>query len=248
MIAELFAISDVAIWEIFLKKKTELVMAVILLLAAVFATPKSVQYVMSMRAGAAAPLVVIDPGHGADDPGKVGVSGINEKDLNLEIALRLKEYLSEQGIDVVMTREEDVSLAEEGAQSVKVSDLKKRVEIIEAAGADLAISIHQNSYTDSAVSGAQVFYYGDSVQGKLLAESLQQSLVNNLDPSNTRAAKSNESYYILKKTSIPTVIVECGFLSNPEEEELLADAEYQEKIVLAICEGIQDYLESAGTD
>lgn len=220
-------------------------MAVILLLAAIFAAPKSAEYVMSMRAEAAVPRVVIDPGHGADDPGKVGVSGMNEKDLNLEIALKLKDYLSEQGIDVVMTREEDISLAEEGAQSVKVSDLKKRVEIIEEAEADLAVSIHQNSYTDSAISGAQVFYYGDSAQGKRLAEALQQSLINNLDPSNTRAAKANESYYILKKTSIPTVIVECGFLSNPAEEALLADAEYQEKIVIAICDGIAAYLEGA---
>ncbi|MCD8230917.1 MAG: N-acetylmuramoyl-L-alanine amidase CwlD [Clostridiales bacterium] len=230
-----------------MKKKTELVMAIVLLLAAIIAAPKSAEYVMSMRTETAS-CVVIDPGHGADDPGKVGVSGIKEKDLNLEIALRLKEYLSEQGIDVIMTRGEDISLAEEGASSVKVSDLKKRVEIIEEAGADLVISIHQNSYTDSTVSGAQVFYYEDSVQGKLLAEILQQSLIDNLDASNTRAAKPNKSYYILKRTSIPTVIVECGFLSNPAEEALLADTEYQEKIVTAICEGITDYLNGAETD
>lgn len=182
------------------------------------------------------------PPHGADDPGKVGVSGTEEKDLNLEIALQLKDYLVEQGMEVVMTREDDISLAEEGASSAKVSDLKKRVEIIDGADAALAVSIHQNSYTDSAVSGAQVFYYGDSAEGKLLAEALQQNLIDNLDPSNTRAAKANESYYILKKTSIPTVIVECGFLSNPEEEALLSDEAYQEKIVEAVYEGIVDYL------
>lgn len=145
-------------------------------------------------------------------------------------------------MEVVMTREDDISLAEEGASSAKVSDLKKRVEIIDGADAALAVSIHQNSYTDSAVSGAQVFYYGDSAEGKLLAEALQQNLIDNLDPSNTRAAKANESYYILKKTSIPTVIVECGFLSNPEEEALLSDEAYQEKIVEAVYEGIVDYL------
>ncbi|MCD8365405.1 MAG: N-acetylmuramoyl-L-alanine amidase [Clostridiales bacterium] len=231
-----------------MKKKTEWIMVAVLIFAAVFAAPKSAEYVMSMKAKEAAPVVVIDPGHGADDPGKVGVSGTNEKDLNLEIALRLRDYLAGQGIRVVMTREEDVSLAEDGATSVKVSDLKKRVEIIEKAGAVLAVSIHQNSYTDDSVSGAQVFYYGDSVQGELLAGMLQKSLIEYLDPSNTRKAKSNESYYILKKTSVPTVIVECGFLSNPEEEALLNEEEYQEKIVAAIYEGIAEYLEQSAAD
>ncbi len=225
-----------------MRKKTELVMVVVLILAAVFAGPKSAAYVMSMKAEATVPVIVLDPGHGADDPGKVGVSGTEEKALNLEIALQLRDYLTEQGMEVVMTREDDISLAEEGGSSAKVSDLKKRVEIMNGADAVLAVSIHQNSYTDSAVSGAQVFYYGDSAEGKLLAEALQQSLIDNLDPSNTRAAKANESYYILKKTSVPTVIVECGFLSNPEEEALLADEMYQEKIVEAVYQGIMVYL------
>lgn len=155
-----------------MRKKTELAMVVVLILAAIFAAPKSAEYVINMKAKTTVPVVVIDAGHGADDPGKVGVSGTEEKDLNLEIALRLRDYLTEQGMEVVMTREEDISLAEESASSVKVSDLKKRVEIINGANAALAVSIHQNSYTDSAVSGAQVFYYGDSAEGKLLAESL----------------------------------------------------------------------------
>ncbi len=218
-------------------------MAVVVIAAAVFAAPKSAQYVMSMKAETMPAVIVIDAGHGGNDPGKVGVSGTNEKDINLEIAVKLWDALEDQGFEIVMTREEDKSLADEDVSSEKVSDLKNRVDIIEQAAPVLAVSIHQNSYTDSGVSGAQVFYYGDSVQGEALAEALQQSLIENLDSSNTREAKANESYYILKKTSVPTVIVECGFLSNPTEEALLCSEDYQSRIVESICEGIFVYLE-----
>ncbi|MCD8132559.1 MAG: N-acetylmuramoyl-L-alanine amidase [Clostridiales bacterium] len=225
-----------------MKQKLEVVMAVIVIVAAIIAAPQSAQMVMSMKAEASPAVIVIDAGHGGDDPGKVGVSGTNEKDINLEIACRLRDILEEQGFEIVMTREEDESLADADAESVKVSDLKNRVDIIEKTDPVLAVSIHQNSYTDSAVSGAQVFYYGDSAQGEALAGALQQSLIDHLDPSNTRAAKANESYYILKKTSVPTVIVECGFLSNPTEEALLCDEDYQVQIAEAISEGISVYL------
>lgn len=225
-----------------MKQKLEVVMAVIVIVAAIIAAPQSAQMVMSMKAEASPTVIVIDAGHGGDDPGKVGVSGTNEKDINLEIACRLRDILEEQGFEIVMTREEDESLADADAESVKVSDLKNRVDIIEQTDPVLAVSIHQNSYTDSAVSGAQVFYYGDSTQGEALAGALQQSLIDHLDPSNTRAAKANESYYILKKTSVPTVIVECGFLSNPTEEALLCDEDYQVQIAEAISEGISVYL------
>ncbi|MCD8365265.1 MAG: N-acetylmuramoyl-L-alanine amidase CwlD [Clostridiales bacterium] len=226
-----------------MKRKIEVVMAVVVMAAAIFAAPKSAQYVMSMKAETMPTVIVIDAGHGGNDPGKVGVSGTNEKDINLEIAVKLRDALETQGFEIVMTREEDKSLADENVSSEKVSDLKNRVDIIEQTAPVLAVSIHQNSYTDSAVSGAQVFYYGDSVQGEALAEALQQSLIENLDPLNTRAAKANESYYILKKTSVPTVIVECGFLSNPTEEALLCSEDYQSRIVESICEGIFVYLE-----
>lgn len=210
--------------------------------AAIFATPKSAEMVMSTEAEESPVIIVIDAGHGGSDPGKVGVSGTEEKDINLEIALKLRDELEKQGFEIVMTREEDTGLEDKGAKSVKVSDLKNRVEIIEEARPAMAISIHQNSYTDSAVSGAQVFYYGNSAQGEALALALQESLIENVDPSNTRAPKENESYYLLKNTSVPTVIVECGFLSNPAEEALLCDGDYQDQIVEAIYEGIVNYL------
>lgn len=218
-------------------------MAVILLVAAALTAPKSARYVMNMKAGTSKICVCIDSGHGGDDPGKVGSNGTEEKEINLQIALLLKERLEQEGIEVVMTRETDTDLADEGAASQKVSDLQNRVNIIEDADPVVAISIHQNSYTDSSASGAQTFYYGDSAEGKKLAEMLQESLIENLDPSNTRAAKANESYYILKKTPTPTVIVECGFLSNPKEEVILQDADYQNQIVEAICEGLLNYLQ-----
>ncbi|MCD7982135.1 MAG: N-acetylmuramoyl-L-alanine amidase CwlD [Clostridiales bacterium] len=229
-----------------MKQKIEIIMAMVVIAAAIFAAPKSAQMVMSTEAEESPIVIVIDAGHGGDDPGKVGVSGTEEKDINLEIALKLRDYMEEQGFEIVMTREEDTGLEDEGAESVKVSDLKNRVEIIENTAPVLAVSIHQNSYTDSSVSGAQVFYYGNSAQGEALAGALQQSLVENVDPSNTRAAKANESYYILKKTSVPTVIVECGFLSNPTEEALLCDEDYQNQIVEAIYEGIVNYLNAQG--
>ena len=108
---------------------------------------------------------------------------------------------------------------------------------------DAVISIHQNSYTDSSAKGAQVFYYSESKEGKVLAEILQKSLIEHADPENHRMAKANTSYYILKNTAAPTVIVECGFLSNPEEETLLNTAQYQDKLVDALQKGICEYLE-----
>ncbi len=225
-----------------MKRKIEVVMSVILLVAAAAAAPKSAHYVMNMKAEKAKTCICIDSGHGGDDPGKVGAQGAKEKDINLQIALKLKEQLEEQGLEVVMTREEDTDLADEGASSRKASDMQNRVKIVEEADPAVTVSIHQNSYTDSAVKGAQTFYYGESAEGKALAEILQESLIQNLDPSNRRAAKANESYYLLKKTPTPTVIVECGFLSNPEEEQKLQDGDYQEKIADAICMGLLTYL------
>lgn len=230
-------------WQGNLRKKIELMIVVFLIVAAIAAGPQTAKYVMNMKAGTSPVSIVVDPGHGGNDPGKVGVTGALEKDINLEIAVKLRDYLEEKEMKAVLTREADVSLAEEGASSTQVSDLKRRVEIIEEEAPEIAVSIHQNSYTDSSVSGAQVFYYGQSQEGQRLAEAIQESLAGTLDPSNHREAKANESYYILKRTSVPTVIVECGFLSNPEEESILQDEAYQDKLVEAIYKGIEVYLD-----
>lgn len=185
--------------------------------------------------------VVIDAGHGGTDPGKVGINDELEKDINLKIAQRLKQFLQAEGITVVMTRENDGGLYDENASNKKVQDMKKRLEIIEEADPVLVVSIHQNSYHEEYVKGAQVFYYETSDSSKRLARILQEQL-RVLDPENNRQCKGNDSYFLLKKTTKPIVIVECGFLSNREEAEKLSTELYQEKMAWNIHMGIMKYL------
>jgi len=186
--------------------------------------------------------IVLDAGHGGFDPGKVGVSGQKEAEINLAIALRVKTYLEAGDIRVVMTRETAQGLYDENSDNKKVQDMKRRIAIMEEAHALVCVSIHQNSYTQEYVNGAQVFYYEESKEGKLLAEILQESLKKRLNPENHRAIKANDSYYLLKKTTVPTVIVECGFLSNYKEAALLESEEYQDKVAWAIHMGIMQYV------
>lgn len=185
--------------------------------------------------------VVIDAGHGGADPGKVGINGQLEKDINLQIAQLLKLFLESEGIEVVMTRNTDEGLYDEEASNKKVQDMKRRLEIIEESNPVLVISIHQNSYHEEAVKGAQVFYYATSEKSKRLAEVLQQQL-KELDGENRREAKGNDSYFLLKKTSRPIVIAECGFLSNREEAEMLSSPLYQEQLAWKIYMGVMKYL------
>lgn len=179
--------------------------------------------------------VVVDAGHGGPDGGKTGVNGKLEKELNLIIAEKVKKLLEEEGIAVIMTREEDGWLAE-----TRIGDLKERVRIMNESKADLAVSIHQNSYHEESVFGAQVFYYTTSGEGKAAAEILQNELLE-IDPENKKREKANNTYYILKKTEVPTVIVECGFLSNHKEAEKLSDEAYQGKIAEAVVKGIKSF-------
>ncbi len=193
-----------------------------------------------------APCVVLDAGHGGNDPGKVGINGAREKDLNLEIMLLVKKYLEADDIRVVVTRDTDAGLYDENASNKKVQDMKRRIALIEEAAPVLTVSIHQNSYPEEYVRGAQVFYYTGSVEGKKLAEKIQARLVQGVDPDNKRTVKANDSYYLLKKTASTIVIVECGFLSNPEEAEKLCTREYQEKLAWEIHIGIIQYLKESG--
>lgn len=189
-----------------------------------------------------AKIIVIDVGHGGFDPGKVSADDLLEKDINLAIALRLKPYLEAQDCQVYLTREEDCSLCDEASSDKKQSDMRNRVAYVEQINPDLMISIHQNSFSSSKEHGAQTFYYHTSDNSQLLAECIQCSLVEIADPENTRLAKSNDSYYILKNVSCPAVIVECGFLSNPTESALLNTEIYQDKIAYAISIGVRTYL------
>ena len=189
--------------------------------------------------------VVIDAGHGGSDPGKVGINNQLEKEINLKIAEILKDFLQAEGIEVVMTRESDAGLYDEGASNKKVQDMKRRLEIIEKADPVIVVSIHQNSYHEEYVKGAQVFYYTTSESSRQLAEVIQEQL-RSLDPDNRREAKGNDSYFLLKKTSKPIVIVECGFLSNREEAEKLSSTLFQEKMAWNIHMGIMKYLNRNG--
>lgn len=227
-----------------MKKKIELLMGLCILLCAFVLARKSAVFVQSERAGSAPLCIVVDAGHGGDDPGKIGINDVLEKDINLQIALKLQKLLEQNNIKVVMTRDTDQGLYSDGATNKKAEDMQTRCKIIEDSDALFTVSIHQNSYTSPEIQGAQVFYYGQSETGKKLAETLQSALIKQVDPDNHREAKANESYYLLKKTPTPTVIVECGFLSNPAEAELLLQDEYQDKLVNAIYSGIETYLGS----
>lgn len=185
-------------------------------------------------------VVVIDAGHGGNDPGKVSADGILEKDVNLAIALKLKDKFENMGIKVILTRDSDVCLAETGATNKKKSDMINRMELVNSSGANLLISIHQNSYSDKKVKGAQAFYYSGSDKSKKLAESIQGMIKKEVDTENNRQAKANNDYYILRKSECPAVIIECGFLSNPEETENLINENYQEKMAQAIADGVAD--------
>lgn len=190
------------------------------------------------------PCVVIDAGHGGADPGKVSVDGSLEKDINLQIALKLQNFLQMQDVDVILTREADAGLYDENASNKKVQDMKNRVSIIEERQPALTVSIHQNSYHEEYVHGAQAFYYAGSEKSKELAERIQHVMMLELDRDNARQAKANDSYYLLKKTSTPIVIVECGFLSNYEEAQKLSSELYQEKVAWAIHMAVMQYLNS----
>lgn len=188
------------------------------------------------------PCVVIDAGHGGKDPGKVGIDGSLEKDINLQIALKLQKFLEMQDVEVILTRDSDTGLYDENTSNKKVQDMKNRVALIEEKNPALTVSIHQNSYHEEYVHGAQVFYYAGSEQSKELAQRIQQMMMLQLDRDNARQAKANDSYYLLKKTSSPIVIVECGFLSNYEEAQKLSSDLYQEKVAWAIHLAIMQWL------
>lgn len=164
--------------------------------------------------------------------------------MNLAIALKLKKYLEQEDMEVVMTRQEDKGLYEETDSNKKVHDMKNRLAIMEGAKPALVVSVHQNSYPEESVSGVQVFYYRDSAEGKRAALLVQEQMIATLQPAKEREAKENSTYYILKKTTVPTIIVECGFLSNREEADRLTSEDYQERVAWAIHLGIMRYINS----
>ena len=183
-----------------MKKRMELYMAVLLLVAVCLLSKEGAVLVSSMRAAEEKPCIVVDAGHGGDDPGKIGIHGELEKDINLAIAKKVKARLEKENITVILTRETDESLDKGESGSKKVADMRNRCRLIDEAKPLFTISVHQNSYTEESISGAQCFYFGQSEEGRKIAGIMQESLRSHLDTENKREAKANESYYLLKKT------------------------------------------------
>ena len=226
-----------------MRKKIELAVLLLFLAVLVLLSKNLQKLVSSGNVTAKNKIIVLDSGHGGDDPGKIGVNQAKEKDVNLEIARKIKKRLEKKGWEVVMTREKDEMLGDPQAGNKKIHDMKARVERINKTMPQAAVSIHQNSYQDAQIHGAQVFYYSHSEEGKRMAEVMQKALLK-ADEENTRQAKANDTYYLLKRTEVPTIIVECGFLSNPEEVAKLVSPKYQEKLAEAIAEGILACMEN----
>jgi len=219
----------------------EMMMAVLLLISVFFLSKEAA--VVSNETSEKEKVIVIDAGHGGADPGMIGIGGLEEKGINLAVSMKLKEALENQGFTVVMTRQEDKGLYEEGTRNKKVQDMQNRIEIMEKAKPILAVSIHQNSYTEESVKGPQVFYYETSAEGQKLAVNIQSALNTELSTERPRKEKGNTSYFLLKKSPCVLNIVECGFLTNKKEAELLQTEEYQQKIVEAVVKGIVQYME-----
>ena len=188
--------------------------------------------------------VCIDAGHGGIDGGAVGSCGIGESEINLDIAKKLKDIFTAHGIGVVLTRADSDGLYGLPTKGFKLRDLKNRVEIAERANADILISVHLNKYADSDRRGAQVFYEGADERSKALAESIQQSL-NDMDGAPRKYTPLKGDYYILNETTMPAVICECGFLSNPEDEALLLTEDYRLSLADAIFAGVIDFFVTA---
>jgi N-acetylmuramoyl-L-alanine amidase len=191
-------------------------------------------------------VVVIDPGHGGRDPGAIGESGITEEEVNLKIALKLRRLIEQGGGTAIMIREDHSGLYTEGGngrETRKSEDLKNRHAIINSCGADILISIHLNSFSQSQYYGAQTFYLRNDDKSKKLAEGIQNEAIKVLNRGNVRESKATDDLYILKNNNMPGALIECGFLSNPEEEQLLDDEHYQEKVAWSIFVGIVKYME-----
>lgn len=185
--------------------------------------------------------VVIDAGHGGIDGGSVGAkTGVIESKLNLDFAFNLAHQLNKMGVSCILTRTDENGLYDAGAKSLKKSDMLKRKQIIEKTKPNLVISLHMDSFALSSTSGSQAYYKKGSESGKILAQSIQKQLSCNFE--NAKKTEKIGDYYIVNCTDLPAVLVECGFLSNYEEELLLQDKNYQDKICYSIMCGILDFL------
>ncbi len=193
-------------------------------------------------------VIIIDPGHGGRDPGAVGNGDVLEKDLNLDIAKKLKQALTNEGFSVIMTREEDVLLFDPDIKgSKKEQDLKNRLDIAKECDGAIFVSIHMNKFALESCKGMQVYYSPNNEGSASLALAIKESVNSSLMPENKRATKAaNSSIYLLWRNPLVSVLVECGFLSNPEELEKLSNDSYRQALANAVCEGIKNYCSAKG--
>lgn len=193
--------------------------------------------------------VVLDPGHGGEDGGAISCTGKLESSYNLEIALRLDDLFHLLGYETRMTRKTDTAIYTTGqtiAQK-KVSDLKQRVAIVEETPGSILLSIHQNTFSDSRYSGAQVFYASTN-GSQALAETLQRNLVESLNPGSNRKAKKSDGVYLMEQITRPGILIECGFLSNREEETLLQNPTYQKQLCCVIATTVAGWITAEEND
>ena len=189
-------------------------------------------------------VIVVDAGHGTPDEGAESSNGTTEAEINLKIALKLQKLLEQSGTTVILTRSDENGIYESNRDSIrekKISDMHNRVTIGNESGADIFVSIHLNKINESQYDGWQTFYKKGSEESKSLAEYIQESLNNSMQRENNRIPAMLNSIYLMKNIEIPICLVECGFLSNQEEEQLLLTDEYQERLAWGIFNGINDY-------
>lgn len=190
--------------------------------------------------------VIVDAGHGGDDGGAIGIDGTVEKDINLDIALKLEKILKFYGFNVIMTRTQDVMTCDDGLDSLrkrKISDIHNRFELMRKNPDAIFISVHQNKFEDSSQHGTQVFYSGNDERSKEIAEAIQTSVTLTLQRKNDRVVKkSGSGIYLLYHAKIPAVLVECGFISNSDEVKKLKDESYRMKLAILIADGLLKYL------
>ena len=222
--------------------KSKSVMLIIALLTATAVTALAFHGALTAPGGSAAPTIVIDPGHGGADGGVTGKnSGVTEAEINLEISLLLEKSLEDRGYNVVKTRTAEGTVAKAGSE--KLLDMEKRKETILKTVPDLVISVHCNKFPSSERRGAQVFFNPHSENGKTLAARLQDSLnILNIVEVGRGFSSLGGDYYILNCSAYPSAIVECGFLSNAEDEKLLLSEDYRKKLVKAIADGLEKFL------
>lgn len=200
--------------------------------------------IMTMATPVSSKTIIVDAGHGGEDGGAVSDNGVSEAEINLKIALKLQQLLEQSGSNVVLTRSDDNAIYDVDKKTLrekKNSDIRNRVKIGNNSSADIFVSIHLNKIPENQYYGWQTFFKDGNEDGKLLATCIQSNLNETIQKENKRVPLKISNVYIIKHVEIPTVIVECGFLSNPQEEKLLQQEEYQNRLAWGIYNGIMDY-------